>query len=71
MDDFIGGLLARFYASWYIADALVLGLSVLASSISSGWSGGLEEIIVSFTGGLIPFPVNLLAGWEISPFSMI
>jgi hypothetical protein len=63
--------LIRLYGIWVLADFITWGLTLLYVGLTGSLVDVLSELFVSLALGLIPFPFNILAIWQIDPLSMI
>jgi len=63
--------LIKLYALWVLADFIVWVFSLLYVWLTGSFADVLSELLVSLALGLIPFPFNILAIWQIDPLSML
>jgi hypothetical protein len=73
MNDFndLKRTLIKLYAIWVLADFTAWGLTLLYVWLTGSLVDILSELFVSLALGLIPFPFNILAVWQIDPLSII
>ncbi len=73
MNDFddLKKTLIKLYALWVLADFITWGLTLLYVWLTESLVDILSELFVSLALGLIPFPFNILAIWQIDPLSII
>jgi type IV secretory pathway TraG/TraD family ATPase VirD4 len=63
--------LVKLYGIWVLADFIMWGLSLLYVWLTGNLVDVLSALFISLTFGLIPFPFNILALWQIDPLSII
>jgi hypothetical protein len=69
--DDIKKTLLRLYGIWVLADFVLWGLSLLYVWATGSLVDLLSALFISLAFGLIPFPFNILAIWQIDPLSII
>ncbi len=67
----VGGLVAKLYPAWILADFITGGLSLLYVALTGGLAGLLGEVAINTVIGAIPLPFNLLMIFFISPAYLI
>lgn len=73
MNDFndLKKTLIKLYGIWVLADLIVWGFSLLYVWLTGSLVDILSELFVSLALGLIPFPFNILAVWQVDSLSVI
>jgi hypothetical protein len=73
MNDFndLKKTLIKLYGIWVLADLIVWGFSLLYIWLTGSLADILSELFVSLALGLIPFPFNILAVWQVDSLSVI
>jgi len=73
MNDFndLKKTLVKLYGIWVLADFITWGLSSLYVWLTRSLVDLLSALFISWAFGLIPFPFNILAVWQIDPLSII
>jgi hypothetical protein len=69
--DDIKKTLLRLYGIWVLADFVLWGLSLLYVWATGSLVDLLSALFISLAFGLIPFPFNILAIWQIDPLSIV
>ena len=67
----IGGVVAKLYPAWILADFISSGISLLVIYAIGSLAGLFSEIVINTAIGAIPFPFNLLAFFYISPLYFV
>jgi hypothetical protein len=70
LGEIIGGL-AKYLSLWFIAGFIVTLFSMLFILLSGGFIVTVSGLMIIAVIESLPFPINLLAGWQINPISFI
>jgi hypothetical protein len=70
LGEIIGGL-AKYLTLWYIAGFIATLFSILFILLSGGFVETVSGLMITAVIESLPFPINLLAGWQINPVSFI
>ena len=73
MSDFgeLGALLGKLYGIWIVADVIVLVISTIFVWATGSLADLIGSLAISAALGVIPFPFDLLAIWEVAPLSIV
>lgn len=71
MLEAVGSFLAKLYPPWIIADVVMGVVSLLYVAVTGGLAGLLGEVAINAAIGAIPFPLNFLVVFYVSPIYLV
>jgi hypothetical protein len=70
LSEIISGL-GKYITLWYLAGFIATLFSILVILLSGGFVETVSGLMITAVIESLPFPINLLAGWQINPVSFI
>lgn len=65
------GELGKYIALWFIAGFVVTLFSIVFILLRGSFVETVTELTMVAVIGSLPFPIDLLAGWQINPASLV